>query len=201
MAARVGACALATAAGSTPLVTDDLTSLASNTTQRLIEDIERLREHLGVLRWLLAGVSWGTTLALTYAQAHPDRVSEIVLLAPTLTDADPQVRHQAAITWEYWENAHISLDPHQQPSARSTTQRQVFATLVTHYWRHAAFLPQGALLEGMTHLHEIPGVLIQGKLDVSSPAAMAWQLHRRWPASRFVLLNDEGHSGPHMVQT
>jgi proline iminopeptidase len=44
-----------------------------------------------------------------------------------------------------------------------------------------------------------PGVLIQGKLDVSSPAAMAWQLHQHWPAGRFVLINDEGHGGPRMV--
>jgi proline iminopeptidase len=75
----------------------------------------------------------------------------------------------------------------------------VFATLVTHYWGHAAFLPEGALLKGMTRLREIPGVLIQGKLDVSSPAAMAWQLHQHWPAGRFVLINDEGHGGPRMV--
>ena len=37
-------------------------------------DLELLREHLGVDRWLLNGVSWGSTLALAYAQAHPDRV-------------------------------------------------------------------------------------------------------------------------------
>jgi proline iminopeptidase len=70
---------------SRPLVTDDLATLRTNTTPRLIEDIEALRTHLDVDRWLLAGVSWGTTLALAYAQAHPDRVSEIALLAVSTT--------------------------------------------------------------------------------------------------------------------
>jgi proline iminopeptidase len=51
----------------------------ANTTAHLIEDIERLREHLGVGRWLLFGGSWGSTLALAYAQAHPQRVSGLVL--------------------------------------------------------------------------------------------------------------------------
>ena len=43
----------------------------ANTTADLVEDIERLREHLGVERWMLFGGSWGSTLALAYAQAHP----------------------------------------------------------------------------------------------------------------------------------
>lgn len=72
---------------SRPLAIEDLATLASNTTQNLVSDIEALREHLGIDRWLLAGVSWRTTLAWAYAQAHPDRVSEMVLLATTLTDA------------------------------------------------------------------------------------------------------------------
>lgn len=67
-------------------------------------------------------------------------------------------------------------------------------------WKHAAFLPEGALLEGMRQLAGIPGVLIHGKLDVSGPAATAWQLHKRWPTSTFVLVDDEGHGGPKMVQ-
>jgi proline iminopeptidase len=50
-----------------------------NSTDLLIEDIERLREHLGIERWLLLGGSWGSTLALAYAQAHPDRCLGLVL--------------------------------------------------------------------------------------------------------------------------
>jgi len=54
-------------------------SLAANTTPHLVEDIETLRRHLGVEKFLLFGGSWGSTLALAYAQAHPERVSGCVL--------------------------------------------------------------------------------------------------------------------------
>ncbi len=53
--------------------------LADNTTWDLVADIERLREHLGIERWQVFGGSWGSTLALAYAETHPDRVSELVL--------------------------------------------------------------------------------------------------------------------------
>src|SRR5215468_7560433 len=54
-------------------------SLVDNTTWHLVEDMERLREHLGIERWLVFGGSWGSTLALAYAQAHPQRVLGLVL--------------------------------------------------------------------------------------------------------------------------
>ncbi len=50
-----------------------------NTTPDLVADIEILRQHLGIDRWLLFGGSWGSTLALAYAQAHPERVAGLVL--------------------------------------------------------------------------------------------------------------------------
>jgi proline iminopeptidase len=53
--------------------------LAHNTTWDLVADLERVREHLGVERWLVFGGSWGSTLALAYAQTHPERVSALVL--------------------------------------------------------------------------------------------------------------------------
>lgn len=53
--------------------------LAENTTQDLVADIERLREHLRIGRWQVFGGSWGSTLALAYAQTHPQRVTELVL--------------------------------------------------------------------------------------------------------------------------
>jgi proline iminopeptidase len=59
---------------STPAAT-----LADNTTQHLVADIEHLRTELGLERWLVFGGSWGSTLALAYAQAHPDRVLGLVL--------------------------------------------------------------------------------------------------------------------------
>jgi proline iminopeptidase len=54
-------------------------SLDNNTTWHLVADIERLREMIGVETWQVFGGSWGSTLALAYAETHPDRVSELVL--------------------------------------------------------------------------------------------------------------------------
>jgi proline iminopeptidase len=64
---------------STPHASDPATGMSLNTTGHLLADMERLREHLGIGRWLLCGGSWGSTLILAYAQRHPERVSEIVI--------------------------------------------------------------------------------------------------------------------------
>lgn len=56
-----------------------LAELRENTTWDLVADMERLREHLGIERWLVFGGSWGSTLSLVYAETHPERVSELVL--------------------------------------------------------------------------------------------------------------------------
>ncbi len=68
---------------STPHASDPATDLRANTTQHLIADAELLRKHLGIERWLALGGSWGSTLGLAYAEAHPERVTEIVLCAVT----------------------------------------------------------------------------------------------------------------------
>jgi proline iminopeptidase len=70
---------------STPHASDPTTDMTVNTTHHLIADMERLREHLGIERWLLYGGSWGSTLILAYAERYPQRVSQIVLLGVTMT--------------------------------------------------------------------------------------------------------------------
>lgn len=56
-------------------------SRTANTTRHLIDDIERIRSHFAIEQWLIVGGSWGSTLALAYAQAHPERVKAMVLRA------------------------------------------------------------------------------------------------------------------------
>jgi proline iminopeptidase len=68
---------------STPHASAPDTDLASNNTANLIADIERLRRRAGVERWLVLGGSWGSTLALAYAQRFPNRVTEIILFGVT----------------------------------------------------------------------------------------------------------------------
>lgn len=230
---------------SRPLVTDPAADLDSNTTPALVRDIEALRVHFGVERWLVTGLSWGTTLALAYAQAHPDRVSELILAAVTTTSAsevesiteamgrvfprewdrfevaaqrkpgqrlidayydlithpDPAVRDQAARDWCAWEDTHVSLDPAYLPNPHydDPQYRQVFAALGIHYWKHAGFAGEGGLLGGMDRIADIPGVLIHGRLDVSSPLETAWRLHKAWPKSELIVVADEGHGGDAMI--
>ncbi|WP_326634891.1 prolyl aminopeptidase [Nonomuraea fuscirosea] len=79
---------------SRPHASDPATDLSRNTTQHLIADMELLREHLGIDKWLLYGGSWGSTLILAYAETHPERVSEIVIPAVTTT-------RRSEIDWLY----------------------------------------------------------------------------------------------------
>ncbi|MFC8534487.1 prolyl aminopeptidase [Streptomyces sp. NPDC057249] len=79
---------------STPHASDPAVDLRHNTTDHLVADMERLRAHLGIGRWLLYGGSWGSTLILAYAQRHPERVSEIVIPAVTTT-------RRSEIDWLY----------------------------------------------------------------------------------------------------
>lgn len=68
---------------STPHASAPDADLTSNNTPNLIADIEKLRQHLGFNRWLVLGGSWGSTLALAYAETHPDRVSQMILFGVT----------------------------------------------------------------------------------------------------------------------
>ncbi|GAA3434764.1 prolyl aminopeptidase [Kutzneria kofuensis] len=70
---------------SLPNAADPAVDMSCNTTEHLIADMERLREHLGVERWLLYGGSWASTLILAYAERFPERVSEIILISTTLS--------------------------------------------------------------------------------------------------------------------
>jgi proline iminopeptidase len=227
---------------SRPLADQPNFDLGTNTTAHLIADIEALRAMLGVERWTILGLSWGTTLALAYAQAHPHRVNALVLgfvtttsrrevqwitedvgrifpqewdrfadavparlrhlrlvdaYAELLADPDPLVHDGAARAWCDWEDAHVSLTPGHTPNPRyrDPAFRLRFARLVTHYWRHAAFLADDQLVREAARLNNIPGVLVHGRLDVSGPLVTAWRLSRRWPASRLHILDDAGHGG------
>jgi proline iminopeptidase len=227
---------------SRPLVSDVEVDLSVNTTLHLIADMERLRGHLGVDRWLLFGPSWGSTLALAYAQRFPENVAAIVLgpvttgtrreidwicremgrvfprewerlialvpeverhgsipgaYAQLLADPDPLVRADAAEAWRTWEDAHISMVPGFQPSrvGHYPERDLVFARLVTHYWSNDCFLGDEEILLNMDRMVGIPAVLVHGRYDVSSPLDTAWRLHRAWPRSRLVVVEDAGHGG------
>jgi proline iminopeptidase len=70
---------------SKPHASDLAADMSRNTTEHLLADMEQLREHLGVDRWLLEGASWGVTLSLAYAERYPQRVTGLLLSSVTTT--------------------------------------------------------------------------------------------------------------------
>ena len=236
---------------SIPHASDVSTSLSANTTAHLIDDMEQLRGHLGIDAWLVNGVSWGSTLALAYAQAHPEHVLGIVLFAVTTTcrsevdwitegvgaifpeawdrfagyaertsagyergrgrlvaayaslmeSPDPAVRDAASREWALWEDTHIVIGAGgfaPDPRWDDPRYRLAFVRLTTHYWSHDGFCDP-PILERTDLLRGIPGVLIHGRRDISSPVVTAWELHRRWPGSRLIVDEGDGHGGGSMV--
>jgi proline iminopeptidase len=218
------------------------TELSRNTTDNLIADIERLRAHLSIERWLVLGGSWGSALALAYAERFPSHVTELILFGVTtgrrkefdwlfrdglgaffpeawerrrsavpvadregdiveaycrlLHDPDPMVREQAALAWCVWESATPDWPPVSELAARfrDPAFAMAYARLVTHYVRHDAWLGDGSVLREVDRLAGIPGVLVNGRFDFQAPIATAWALHRLWPLSELVIVNDAGHA-------
>jgi proline iminopeptidase len=226
---------------SLPHASDPTTDLAANTTEHLLGDLERLREHLDIERWLVFGGSWGSALGLAYGERHSDRVSEMVLVsiatgrraetdlltrglgvvfpdawarfvagvpeterggdlaaayARRLADPDPLVRERAAMDWCDWEDAML---PDVPPLARyeDADFRMAFARIVTHFWSHGSWLDEGALIRDAGLLASIPGVLIEGSLDLGNLLGTPWLLADAWPGSELILVDEAGHSGSH----
>jgi proline iminopeptidase len=71
---------------------------------------------------------------------------------------------------------------------------------VTHYWRHAAWLEDGALFRDLDKLTGVPAILIHGRLDLSSPLDVPWMLAESWDGCELVVVDDAGHTGgPNMT--
>jgi proline iminopeptidase len=225
---------------SIPPASDPTVSLAANTTGHLLADIELLRAHLGITRWLVFGRSWGTVLALAYAEQHPGSVSAAVLtgvgtgrreevelftrglgrLFPDewrrfrdgvpadrrdgslataysrlLNHPSAAVREKAARDWCDWEEGMLPTSGH-NPRYDDPAFRLAFARIVTHYWGNDHFLhPDGVLLANASRLGGVPGVLIQGTLDLVNLVGTPWLLNAAWPGSELVLIDDAGHGG------
>ncbi|MFI5585654.1 prolyl aminopeptidase [Amycolatopsis sp. NPDC051758] len=219
---------------SRPHAAHPVTSLRHNTTDHLVADLERLRERLGIERWLVTGGSWGTTLALVYAERFPHRVSEIVVSAISTTrrseidwlyrgagrffpeewakfspgaedvvgayarlmaDPDAAVRHRAAAAWSRWEDVVLSLEPGAPPVRDEPLDDAAlaFVRLTTHYYAHAGWLAEGAVIRDAGRLAGIPGVLIHGRLDLSCPVTTAWELAEAWPGAELLVDDHSGH--------
>lgn len=120
-----------------------------------------------------------------------------------LTDPDPAVREKAALAWCAWEDAHMQLPGGLEPGLvlKDERWREVYALQVGWAWSTQFTLPERGVLEGLDRVIHLPALLVHGRLDVSGPVGGPWRLHQRWPASRLVVIEDEGHGGPQMTTT
>ncbi|HEX2785948.1 MAG TPA: prolyl aminopeptidase, partial [Ilumatobacteraceae bacterium] len=232
---------------STPYAADDNVHWDSIDMDHHIRDIEQLREHLGITRWVVFGLSWGSVLALAYAERHPEKVTAVVVAAVStgtradhdwltvqagrffpeqwhefrdhvpaslrelriidaynqlLMDPDPAVRAAAAMAWCRWEDAHVATTADAVPNPRylDARFRLGFARQVTHCWRHDCWLAPDEIVRNAHRLAGIPGWLIHGRLDVSSPLDAPWRIHQAWPDSHLIVVDDEGHGGDTMMR-
>ncbi|ROR93745.1 prolyl aminopeptidase [Salana multivorans] len=226
---------------STPHAAEPDADLTANTTWTLVADLELLREHLGIERWQVFGGSWGSTLALAYAQTHPERVTELVLRGiftlrqseldwfyeggaaavypdlwetyagavtrreretyvaayhRALSDPDPAVHGPAAVAWTTWESATVTLlqRPEMIAESAEASHATAFARIENHFFLHHGWLTEGQLVRDAGLLRDIPGVIVQGRYDMCTPAMTAWDLHRAWPEAELVIVPDAGHA-------
>ena len=232
---------------SRPHASEPGADLSANTTWHLVEDLERLREGRGIGRWLVFGGSWGSALALAYAERHPDRVSELVLrgiftlrrseldwyyngpagqirpewrerfLAPLggsrfggdaieayhrlLFDVDPEVHRPAGVAWTTWEAATVTLVESSEliEEFADPDFALAFARIENHYFTHGGWFTttesgQGQLIAEADRLADIPGVIVQGRYDLATPAVTAWELSRAWPQAELRMVDSAGHA-------
>lgn len=135
-----------------------------------------------------------------FATFVPDDLRHLPLVeayAELLFDPDPDVRASAAYEWCRWEDAHMGLAPGAGPRLQLESARfqLEFARLVTHYWSNGAFLGDHELMDNVYRLDGIPGVLVHGRYDVSSPIQTPWLLAERWETAELVVVDDAGHGG------
>ena len=113
-----------------------------------------------------------------------------------LQNPEPEIRSKAARDWCDWESSMLSIDPNYKPGKRwhDPHFQMTFARLVTHYFRHGAWLDEGILLRNATVLNGIPGIMIHGRLDLDAPLTMAWELSQIWHDGELIVVSGAGHS-------
>jgi proline iminopeptidase len=113
-----------------------------------------------------------------------------------LFDSNPDVHGPAGVAWTSWEANGITLLPDVQLIAHLSepSYALAFARIESHYFVNDGWFDDGQLLRDAHRLAGIPGVIVQGRYDMCTPAVTAWDLHREWPSADLVLVPDAGHA-------
>ena len=191
-------------------------SVVNNTTWHLVDDIELIRRTLDVDAWIVFGGSWGATLALIYAEAHPGHVRQLVLRGVFLMTqgeldwfygggagkfwTEEWARFVAQETrfaraWSAWETALASIHSAGQGGAAPGDYARAFARLENHYFTNAGFLEfDGQILAHAGRIKHIPGTIVQGRYDMICPPDSAYALSQAWPAGQLKMVRNAGHA-------
>lgn len=114
-----------------------------------------------------------------------------------LNSHDESVVKQAAKAWSAWEGATSKLrkDPVMVEQFSSDRFAYAFARIENHYFYHNAFFDSDTwILDHAKKLQHIPGIIVQGRYDMPCPPISAYELHKAWPKSELVMVEEAGHS-------
>jgi proline iminopeptidase len=197
--------------------------LGANTTLDLVADLDAVREALGISGWIVFGGSWGSLLALAYAQIYPESVlglvmhgiflgshEEIVAYARGLGELLPESEQghpltsfsrrilgddpqTAAEAAQLWLNYQRQLVGKAPLEGRLDAMQLARARIQMHYLTRNCFLVPGQLLAGIARIHHLPAVIVQGMADPVCPPIAAETLHRAWPEATWVPVASAGH--------
>lgn len=128
--------------------------------------------------------------------AHMSKEDPVGAYHRLLNDPDPAVRAMAAFEWHLWEAGSITAESASAFPEKWRDDAYILtrARLCAHYFHHAAWLDEGALLRDAGSLSGIPGILIQGMRDLQGPPITAYELAAAWSGSQLIAIDGAGHS-------
>lgn len=216
--------------------------LTNNTTDALVQDLEKIRQHLHIDKWVVFGGSWGSTLALVYSQTFPDRVLYLILrgiflnrsediqwlfggggaskifpeywqeflsILPKdfhhhpvegyyeLLNSDDEVnRLAAAKAWSTWEAHTCTLNPSETVLKHMQDPHTALgiARLECHYFLNNSFLAPNQIMDNISKIQHIPGIILHGRYDMNCALENAWVLHHAWPNASLEIIRNAGHA-------
>lgn len=134
-----------------------------------------------------------------YLEPIPEEEREnlIEAFSARLNDPDPAVHLPAARAWSVWEARTSTLrpDPDLVGHFAEPEFALPFARIENHYFVNGGFFgSEDWLLDGIDRIRHIPTVIVQGRYDMCTPIATAWDLHKAWPEAEFHIVEDAGHA-------
>ena len=214
-------------------------SISENTTQKLLADIELIRQQLDIDKWLVFGGSWGATLGLLYAETFPKRVTGMILRGTFLArqsdldwftvqgaskifpdywqdfikeipdserndivtayykriiNGDQKTREQYSRAWSLWATRVVTCNLQGNKTEKEdivTTINQ--SSIETHYARNRYFIKDNQILHDISHIPDVPVIIIHGRRDLTCAMEASWLVHQSLPRSELVIVEEGGH--------